>query len=256
MLLAIDVGNTNIVLALFDQGKVKYHWRLTTNAYRTGDELALALSQLLALHHYQLQDISNVIIASVVPEITEALLNMSKNSLKLAPLVVGREGIKLGIEAVTDNPKEVGADRLVNAVAAKKQYGNNLIIIDFGTATTFDIVNNQGNYAGGVIAPGIHLSIEALHMGTAQLPTIDVAPPEKVIGTNTVSAMQSGIYWGYMAMIEGMVTRIKKEMNHSDIQVIATGGLASLFANGTSMIHYVEEDLTLAGLNIIFELNQ
>jgi type III pantothenate kinase len=252
MLLVIDTGNTNTVFAVFDGDVLKGKWRLSANRNRTADEYAVALMQFLQLDSLKKQDVSDVIIASVVPQNIFALNMLCRNYFKCEPLIVGESDVKLGIEVKIDRPSEVGADRLVNSVAAFNKYGGNVIIIDFGTATTFDVIGNKGEYLGGVIAPGINLSIDALHRAAAKLPEVEIAIPQKVIGTSTVSAMQSGIYWGYVGLIEGIVSRIKQEYG-KNMQVIATGGLAPLFFDAVSAIEHLEADLTIYGLKQIFE---
>ncbi len=252
MLLAIDAGNTNTVFAVFDGEKVRGQWRLSTNRKRTADEYAVALSQFFALDGLDKAEISGVIIATVVPQNLFALKTMCRNYIGCNPLVVGEGDVNVGIEVKVERAAEVGADRLVNSVAAYKRYGGNVIIIDFGTATTFDVIDEGGAYLGGVIAPGINLSIDALHAAAAKLPQVDVAKPAHVIGRSTVEAMQSGVYWGYVGLIEGIVSRIKNERG-CEMKVLATGGLAPLFAKATDVIENLEGDLTIFGLRLIFE---
>lgn len=257
MLLAIDSGNTNIVFAVFrDDGTVAGEWRSSTQADRTADEFGVWLLRVLEMEGLKPADISDAIIATVVPANLHALTQLCQRYFKAEPLVVGTPGVDLGISVKIDNPSEVGADRLVNAVAAVQRYGAPLICVDFGTATTFDVIDRDGAYAGGAIAPGINLSLEALHMAAAKLPRVAVERPEHVIGTSTVEAMQSGIYWGYVAMIEGMVARIRAEFGADDMTVIATGGLASMFAKATDVIGQTDFDLTLRGLYTIFQRNR
>ncbi|MCW8915454.1 MAG: type III pantothenate kinase [Magnetovibrio sp.] len=256
MLLAIDTGNTNTVFSVFDdQGQVKGEWRASTTSNRTSDEHGVWLMRLMELEGIKASDITDAIIATVVPATLRSLKILCEKYFKTDPLVVGEPGVYLGVEAKIDNPQEVGADRLVNAVAANAKYGGPLICIDFGTATTFDVIDHDGNYAGGVIAPGINLSLEALHMAAAKLPRVAVERPDKVIGTGTVSAMQSGIYWGYVSMIEGMVARIREEFR-ADMDVVATGGLAPMFSEATQLIDWTDSDLTLRGLYLIFQNNR
>lgn len=254
MLLAIDEGNTNTVIAIVDQASVKAEWRLSTQRGRTQDEYAVQLYQLLEIHKIAKEAISGVVISTVVPQNLFALRKMSENYVGATPLIVGEQSLDLGMQIVIERPQEVGADRLVNAVAAKKHFGAGVIVIDFGTATTFDVVNKQGDYAGGVIAPGVNLSIAALHAAAAKLPEIAIEKPQKVMGTSTVSAMQSGVYWGYVGMIEGIVSRLKEEQG-ADLKVIATGGLASLFSKASSQIEHHKPDLTIEGLRLIYEMN-
>jgi type III pantothenate kinase len=254
MLLVIDTGNTNTVFAVFDGEKLCGKWRLSANRNRTADEYAVALMQFLQLSDLAKERIKNVIIASVVPQNIFSLKTLCRTYLNCEPLIVGNESVKIGIEVKIDRPQEVGADRLVNAVAAYNKYGGNVIIIDFGTATTFDVIGEKGEYLGGVIAAGISLSIDALHRAAAKLPMVDVARPQKVVGTSTVEAMQSGVYWGYVGLIEGIVARIKKERG-VEMKVLATGGLAPLFFEATDVIENLESDLTIYGLKQIFEAN-
>ncbi|MBT3358411.1 MAG: type III pantothenate kinase [Rhodospirillales bacterium] len=254
MLLAIDSGNTNIVFAVFDDaGKLRGEWRAATNVNRTADELWVWLTHLMQLAELNRTDIDKAIVATVVPATLFNLKTLCRKYFDADPLVIGEPDCELGIEILLDHPEEVGADRLVNAVAAREIYGTPLIVIDFGTATTFDVIDQGGNYCGGVIAPGVNLSLEALHRAAAKLPRIAVARPEKVIGKSTVPAMQSGIFWGYLSMIEGLIGRIRKEFleqNGADaeMEVIATGGLAPLFADASPMIRCADVDLTIKGL--------
>ena len=257
MLLAIDAGNTNTVFAVLEGGELRCQWRTATEAARTADEYVVWLTQLMELEKIQLSEIDEAIISTVVPQMLFDLRKLCRNYFSCEPLVVG-EDIELGISVLVDRPAEVGADRLVNAVAAGAKYGGPLITIDFGTATTFDIVDANGNYCGGVIAPGVNLSLEALHMAAAKLPHIAVERPARVIGGGTLEAMQSGIYWGYISLIEGIVARIKAEFAVHDstgMKVVATGGLAPLFAGGTDVIESVDPDLTIRGLHAIFDRN-
>lgn len=254
MLLAIDCGNTNTVFAVIDGEEMRGEWRIATDGRRTSDEYAVWLTQLLSLHGLKREDIKGAIIATVVPDALFNLQALCRRYFKADPMVVG-DGIKLGIKVLLDNPDEVGADRLVNAVAAHERYSGDLILIDFGTATTFDVVNSAGDYVGGVIAPGINLSIEALHMAAAKLPRIGVKRPPHVIGKATVPAMQSGVFWGYISLIEGLVSRITGEIGRKPT-VIATGGLAPLFADATKLIDHLDPHLTVRGLLAIWRLNK
>ncbi len=256
MLLAIDSGNTSIVFAVFGNGgDIVARWRTPTHPVLPGDEMKAALDDALGEAGLKEADITDAILATVVPDNLEALCDVCRDIFKVEPLVVGEAGVALGIEARVDNAAEVGADRLVNAVAAGAKYDLPLVIVDFGTATTFDVVDGDGNYCGGVIAPGINLSLEALHDAAAKLPRVDVARPDKVIGTSTVGAMRSGIFWGYVSLIEGVVARIGNEAGNK-MNVVATGGLAHLFADATETIHTVDDDLTVKGLYIIHQLNR
>ncbi len=255
MLLAIDSGNTNIVFAVFDGEQVKGEWRSSTNVTRTADEFGVWLCQLLSIADIDRREITRCIVATVVPANLFNLKTLCRKYFKCEPLVVGDSGVKLGLNIQMDRPEEVGADRLVNAVAAHKFYKGPLIVIDFGTATTFDVVDAAGNYCGGAICPGINLSLEALHMAAAKLPRVAIGRPREVIGKSTVPAMKSGIYWGYLGLIEGMVQRIEQEFGQ-EMTVVATGGLAPLFMDATSAIDHLDPDLTLRGLLEIHRRNQ
>ncbi|MGC2854035.1 type III pantothenate kinase [Novispirillum sp. DQ9] len=254
MLLAIDSGNTNIVFAIYDGETVRGEWRSSTRADRTADEYGVWLSQLMAFEGMQRSDVSAAIVATVVPANAFTLKTLCRRYFGTEPLVVGEPGVNLGLDIRMDRPEEVGADRLVNAVAAHAKYKGALIIIDFGTATTFDVVDAGGNYLGGCICPGINLSLEALHMAAAQLPRVAVGRPANVIGKATVPAMRSGIYWGYVGLIEGLVRRICDEYG-GPMTVVATGGLAPLFSEATDAIHHLDQDLTLRGLLEIHRRN-
>ncbi len=254
MLLAIDSGNTNIVFAVYDGDQRRGEWRASTDTERTADELGVWLAQLLTIEGLNRQDITAAIIASVVPAMVFGLKTLCRRYFHCEPLVVGDDGVYLGLSVLLDRPEEVGADRLVNAVAAHKYYKGPLIVIDFGTATTFDVVDGDGNYCGGAIAPGINLSLEALHMAAAKLPRVAIGRPKQVIGRATVPAMQSGIFWGYVGLIEGLIRRIKEEFG-SEMLVVATGGLAPLFAEATKVIEALDADLTLRGLLEIHRRN-
>jgi type III pantothenate kinase len=256
VLLAIDSGNTNIVFAVFnDEGEIKGEWRAASDVNRTADEFGVWLAQLMERDTLTRDDITAAIIATVVPANLIHLQNLCQRYFDCEPLVVGEPSVELGLKILIDNPKEVGADRLCNAVSAHENYNRPVTIIDFGTATSFDVVDAEGSYRGGIISPGINLSLEALHMGAAQLPRVAIERPEKVVGTGTVTAMQSGIFWGYVSMIEGMTARIKEEVG-GDMKIIATGGLASMFADATDAIDNWEQDLTLRGLLAIYRRNQ
>ncbi len=255
MLLAIDSGNTNVVFAVFDGEERRGEWRSSNDGGRTSDEYGVWLAQLMALEGLERGDVDAAIIANVVPAAAYDLRTLCRQYFGCEPVVVGEPGVVLGIEVKVDNPEEVGADRLVNAVGAGERYSGPLIVVDFGTATTFDVIDAEGDYRGGVISPGINLSLEALHAAAAQLPRVAVKRPARVIGTATVSAMQSGIYWGYVALIEGLVARVSEEFG-SELTVVATGGLAPLFAEATPVIQHLDLDLTLRGLLAIHQRNQ
>lgn len=246
MLLAIDVGNTNTVLALYRDELPLGQWRIATDRERTSDEYAATLLQLMALSGFARDEVKAVAVASVVPQAVMPLRRMAETWLGCEALVVGAN-LPVGIPVLLPNPEEVGADRLVNAVAAHLRHPGDLVVLDFGTATTFDIVDAKGAYHGGIIAPGINLSLEALHRAAAKLPRIAVERPKTVIGRSTVQAMQSGVFFGYVALIEGLVTRIKAEFGQP-MTTIATGGLAGLFADATDAIERVDADLTMVGL--------
>lgn len=254
MLLAIDAGNTNIVFAIYDGDKVVAQFRASTKEGRTADEYYAWLAQLMDLQGLQAKAIEGAIIATVVPQALFNLQRLCRKYLKREPLVVGAPNVDLGIAVRTDRPRAVGADRLVNAVAAHQDYGGDLVIIDFGTATTFDIVGPDGAYEGGIIAPGVNLSMEALHQAAAQLPRIAIERPQSVVGRDTVPAMQSGVFWGYIAMIEGLVARIRAEIGRP-LKVIGTGGLANLFRHSTAAIDDIDGSLTIRGLRYIWERN-
>jgi len=254
MLLTVDVGNTNITCAAFQDRDLVNEWRISTSGSRTAEEYGVWLSQAMSLDGLKLGDIEHVIVATVVPEATFNIKGFCRRYFGVSPMVIGEEGVDLGMKALIDNPAEAGADRLVDAVGAHAKYGGPLIVIDFGTGTTLDVVDEDGNYTGGIIAPGVNLSLDALHSAAAKLPPIAVSRPERVIGKNTIECMQAGIYWGYIAMVEGLVDRIRKEYG-SDLKTVATGGLANLFFRGTDIIDHVDLELTLTGLVEIFYNN-
>ncbi len=256
MLLAVDVGNTNIVFAIFNGDELCGKWRISTDTRRTEDEYAILLSGMMEMQGLTFSDVKDVIVSSVVPQNMRALERFCSQYFQATPMVVGDKGVKLGIKVLTDTPGEVGADRLVNAVAAYQAYRAACIVIDFGTATTFDVVNEDGDYIGGLIAPGINLSMDALHAAAAKLPEVSVERPHKVIGKSTVSAMQAGIYYGYVGLIEGIVERIRKEMKQMEMPTVATGGLVPLFSGDTPAITHVDEELTIKGLHLIYKMNK
>ncbi len=255
MLAAIDSGNTNVVFAVYDGEDKRGEWRSATNANRTADEYAVWLTQLMELCDLTRGDIDAAILANVVPAADYPLRTLCRQYFDCEPLVIGSPEADLGFEVLIDNPAEVGADRLVNTVGAYDRHGGPLIVIDFGTATTFDVIDGDGNYCGGVIAPGIALSLEALDAAAAKLPRVAIRRPSRVIGKATVPAMQSGIYWGYVGLIEGLVARIQAEYG-SAMTVVATGGLAPLFAEATEVIQHLDGDLTLRGLAEIYRRNK
>jgi type III pantothenate kinase len=253
MLLAIEQGNTNTLFAIHDGNRWTAQWRSATESSRTADEYAVWLSQLLAMAGLQLGVFNACIISSVVPQSIFNLRNLSRRYLHVEPLVIG-ENADLGIEVRIDKPSEAGADRLVNAIGAHVIYPGTLIVIDSGTATTFDVIGPDGGFEGGVIAPGINLSMEALHTAAAKLPRIAIQKPQRVVGTDTVGAMQSGIFWGYVALIEGLIARIKAERDEP-MTVVATGGVASLFHGATLSIDHFDPDLTIRGMLEIYRRN-
>ena len=254
MLLAIDIGNTNVTLGVFDGELLRATWRMATDVHRMADEYAALLLNMLPHENIAASDITDVCLCNVVPPLTSTFLELSRRYFKVTPLVVGA-GVKTGVRIRMDNPKEVGADRIADAAAAHHLYGGPVIIIDLGTATTFGIVSREGDYIGGIIATGIATAAEALYSRTAQLPRVDLVRPKNVIGTNTVSAMQSGIIYGYASLVDGMLARIKKELGEK-ARVVATGGYSSLIAKETKAIDEVNPDLTLIGLRLIYELNK
>ena len=257
MLLTIDAGNTNTVFALMDGDKLIEQWRLSTDSQRTVDEYIVWISHLMNLYGQAPENVKGAIIASVVPPVIRPLVELCEKYFNCSPLVVGNKSVGLGVDVRVTNPEEVGADRLVNTVAAYHRYGGSVVVLDFGTATTFDVVSDDGAYIGGIICPGINLSLTALHQAAAKLPRIAVAAPEtdRVTGKTTYECMQSGIFWGYVSMIEGLVARLKKEHGPS-LKTIATGGLATIFADKTEAIDGVSSSLTLDGLRLIYERNQ
>ena len=253
MLLAIEQGNTNTLFAVHDGAAWRAQWRTATDAARTADEYAVWLHQLLQMQGLTLSGLDACVISSVVPQSIFNLRNLARRYLHAEPMVVG-ENVELGVALRIDNPSEAGSDRLVNTVGAFIRYGGPLIVVDSGTATTFDVVGADGGFEGGVIAPGVNLSMEALHHAAARLPRIAIARPGKVIGTDTVGNMQSGVFFGYVALIEGLIARIKAEYGQP-MTVVATGGVASLFEGATDAIDHFDPDLTLRGLLEIVRRN-
>lgn len=254
MLLAIDAGNTNVVFAVLEGRDIRARWRIATDARRTADEYAVWLHQLLALEKIDPASIEAVIVATVVPRALHNLEVLARKYFNVEALIAGRGQVPYGIAIDLPEPDLVGADRIVNAIAAHSAHPGDLIIIDFGTATTFDVIDYSGTYKGGVIAPGINLSLDALVAAAAKLPRIAIEAPKnaKVIGRSTEEAMHSGIYWGYVAMLEGMVARIRREIGRKT-NVIATGGLATLFDKHTDVFDAIEPDLTIQGLGLLYE---
>ncbi|MCG7337449.1 type III pantothenate kinase [Sporosarcina sp. ACRSM] len=253
MILVLDTGNTNIVLGVYEQGQLKHHWRMETYRHKTEDEYAMQVKALFSHVDLSFADIKGIIISSVVPPVMFPLEQMCKKYFHQKPLIVG-PGIKTGLNIKYENPREVGADRIVNAVAAIHEYGDPLIIVDFGTATTYCYVNEKAEYMGGAIAPGIGISMEALFDRASKLPRIELTKPDHVVGKNTIAAMQAGIVYGYVGQVEGIVARMKAQ-SKVEPKVIATGGLAELIASETSIIDVVDNFLTLKGLHLIYERN-
>lgn len=255
MILVFDVGNTNIVLGLYQESRLINYWRIATDRQKTSDEYGMLINQLFAYQGCSFSDIDAVVISSVVPPIMYSLEHMSRKYFNREPLIVG-PGIKTGINIKYDNPKEVGADRIVNAVAAYELYGGPVIIVDFGTATTYCAVSKNGEYLGGAISPGIRISMDALFEKTAKLPRVELIKPESVICRNTVNSMQSGIIYGYIGQVDYIVRRMKKELGADKVMVIATGGLSKLIATESETIDVVNGLLTLEGLRIIYDRNR
>jgi type III pantothenate kinase len=254
MLLAVDAGNTNVVFAVHDGTEWRGRWRIATEPNRTSDEYAVWLLTLMQHAGLRPPDVTRCAIGTVVPAALYNLRRLSRDWFGVEPLIA-RSILDWGFHIDVEQPQEVGADRLLNSLAAHHHYKGPLIVIDFGTATTFDVVAGDGAYIGGVIAPGINLSIEALHHAAARLPRIGIGRSQAAIGRNTVAAMQSGIFWGYVGLIEGIVSRIRAEAEQPDMKVIATGGLAPLLAEGTTMITRVDQDITLEGLRLLAARN-
>jgi type III pantothenate kinase len=254
MILVIDVGNTNIVLGLYEGRRLLHDWRLSTNRSSTADEYGMMMYNLFQHAGIGLAQVEGVIISSVVPPLMFVLEQLCLKYVKKAPLIVG-PGVKTGLNIRYENPREVGADRIVNAVAAIELYGSPCIVVDFGTATTFDYIDKAGQYIGGAVAPGIGISTEALYQRAAKLPRIELVRPKSVVGRNTVSSMQAGIIFGFAGQVDGIVGRIREEFGTGS-KVVATGGLADLIAKESNTIETVNPLLTLQGLQIIYERNQ
>jgi type III pantothenate kinase len=252
MLLVIDVGNTNTVLGVFENDTLQYEWRIKTDRYKTEDEFGMLIQSLFAFKRLKFTDVNSIMISSVVPPIMFSLEKMSRDYFNIEPYVIGKEGFSKYLKMNYPNPKEVGADRVVNAVAAIKEYGGPLIVIDFGTATTYCYINEKEEYCGGIIAPGMNISMEALYSKASKLPKVEIESPDSVLGTTTIEAMKSGIYFGTIGMIDGIVNRLKDELNTSP-KVIATGGLSKLIAKESTTIDEVNPHLTLKGLYMIYK---
>ncbi|MCH2677252.1 MAG: type III pantothenate kinase [Alphaproteobacteria bacterium] len=255
MLLIIDSGNTDIVFAIYKGKEIRCKWRCSTATKRTSEEYAVWLNQLMSIEKIKFNDIRSTIISNVVPSIQKDFILLCEKYMKSAPIVVGERGVDVGLDILTLHPEEVGADRIANTAAIKFRYSYPAIVVDFGTATTFDIVDSKGNYAGGIIAPGINLSLESLYNAAAKLPKITIQKPSQVIGRSTVTAMQSGIFWGYVSMIDGLLQKIHDDMNEN-FSIVSTGGLAKLFSSTIKAIKKYKPNLTLEGLYEIHELNK
>lgn len=254
MLLTIDIGNTNVTLGVFDGQSLRSTWRVATDSHKQADEYGLLISTLLPFKGIAPQQITEICMCSVVPPLTATFEEVCATYLGITPLTL-TAGVRTGLAIQYDSPRDVGADRVADAVAALKLYGGPVIVVDFGTATVFDAISGDGTYLGGALAPGINLSAEALYLSTSQLRRVELTPPATPIGRNTVTAMQSGLIFGYIGLVEGMVARFKEELGQS-AQVVATGGLAELLAKETTVFDIVNPELTLFGLNFIYDLNR
>lgn len=254
MLLVIDIGNTNIVIGVFENETLKAHWRIATKKTKTADEYGILFVDLFRTSSLAIDDVDGIIISSVVPPLSTTISTVTRQYFGISPLLVG-PGVRTSMPILYDNPKEVGADRIVNSVGAYHKYKTALIIVDFGTATTFDVVSEKGEYLGGVIAPGISISIDALFIHTSKLPRVELKKPKSVIGKNTINSIQSGILYGYVGLVDGIVEKIIKEMGILP-KVIATGGLAPIITPETRTIEETSENLTLDGLRLIWEMNR
>lgn len=255
MLLVVDAGNTNITLGIYNQDQLLKSFRMTTKMERTSDEYGLVLLNFISMAQLQVNQIKDVIISSVVPKMMHSFTNAIKKYLEKEPLIVGA-GIKTGISIRTDNPKEVGPDRIVDAIGAVMEYGADVLVIDFGTATTYDYINEKKEFVAGVTAPGIGISANALWGQTAKLPEIEIAKPKSILAKNTIHSMQAGIVYGYIGQCEYIIKKMKEELNKPDLKVIATGGLGSIIFNETNLIDTYDPELTFKGLKEIYKLNK
>ena len=254
MLLVIDIGNSNIVVGTYENKNLMKHWRISTDRQKTGDEYGILLNDLFRYQGVEIKDVSDIIISSVVPPLIVPFMKMCERYFNIKPMLVG-PGMKTGIVLHYENPRAIGADRIVNVVGAFELYGGPAIVIDMGTATTFDVINENGDFMGGVIAPGIMASSEALIRSTAKLPGVELVPPKNIICHNTIHGMQAGIIFGYVGQIDGIVQRIKSEYN-SEMKVIATGGLATMIQKESKTIDRIDHFLTLTGLRVLYERNK
>ncbi len=254
MLLVVDVGNTNTVFGVYRHKQLLSHWRIRTIQGQTADEFGMLVWNLFQWAGLPMKDVQAVVVSCVVPPLLRAIHELCQRYFGVTPLVVG-PGINTGMPILYDNPKEVGADRIVNAVAAFERYRQGVIVVDFGTATTFDMISPRGEYLGGAIAPGVGVASEALFQRTAQLPKVEFAKPASVLGKNTVSSIQSGLFWGYVGLVDGIVERLRKEHGEGTTRVVATGGLAAVVATESTTIEEVDEFLLLDGMRIIYERN-
>ena len=255
MLLVFDIGNSNIVLGTYEGKKLLKHWRISTDRNKSGDEYGILINSLFTYQGLKMSDVDAIIISSVVPPLVVPMIKMCERYFHLRPLVVG-PGIKTGIRLKYENPRTIGADRIVNVIGAYEQYGGPLIVIDIGTATTFDVVDANGDFLGGVIAPGLGISAEALFQKAANLPRIELITPKNIVCRNTISGMQAGVIFGFVGQVDAIVKRIKKELQKEDIRVIATGGFARMISKESETIDTIDYSLTLTGLRVLYERNK
>lgn len=255
MLLVIDVGNSNIVLGVYEEGKMLYDWRIATAKDRSSDEYGMLFEQILNYHGLKINELDDVIISSVVPTLMHTLSSMCNRYIGIDPIIIG-PGVKTGMNIKYDNPSDVGADRIVNSVAAYEKYGGPTVVVDFGTAITFDVINKKGEYLGGSICPGIQIAADALFTRTARLPKIEIKMPKSIIGKSTVESMQSGLVYGYIGLVDETVRQIMEEFEDECVKVVATGGFSTLISLESKYINNIDRFLTLDGLNIIYERNR